>query len=168
MTKPQVTAGHALMSALSGYIYRIPVIGINFRRLAESSLGKRSYQDRQFWNESLEGWASPYLGGTLSIDLRNSITTHLANRLAPGAVSLLDLGCAGASLAVCLGPQFKTYCGVDISDVAIAKAKQQLAGMSNPSTQCELHVSTVQDFQPSQQFDIIVFNEVLYYLSLAE
>jgi 2-polyprenyl-3-methyl-5-hydroxy-6-metoxy-1,4-benzoquinol methylase len=148
-------------------VYRFPFVGIRFRRFLESRLGQRSYQNRTYWNESLKGWASPYLGGTLSIDLRNSITILLARQLAPTATSLLDLGCAGATLALCLGPEFKTYSGVDISDVAISKAREHVAAdKGHLPTQYNLEVAQVQDFQPSRQFDIIVLNEVLYFLSL--
>lgn len=165
----QTLAQHPLISGVTGRIYRIPFIGITFRRFLESRLGKRFYQDRKFWNESLSSWASAYLGGTLSIDIRNSITVLLAKQLAPRATSLLDLGCAGASLALCLGPEFETYWGVDISDVAIAKAKENLSGgKQNSVTKYSLDVAPVQDFRPSRQFDIIVFNEVLHYLSLSQ
>jgi 2-polyprenyl-3-methyl-5-hydroxy-6-metoxy-1,4-benzoquinol methylase len=136
----------------------------------ESRLGKRYYQDATFWNESLTGWASSYVGGTLSIDLRNSITILLAKQLAPAATSMLDLGCAGATLALCLGPEFKTYCGVDISDVVVSKAKELLASspLRNTALHYNLTASPVQDFKPPQPFDLIVFNEVLYYLGLSQ
>jgi 2-polyprenyl-3-methyl-5-hydroxy-6-metoxy-1,4-benzoquinol methylase len=158
-----------LPSRAARCVYRFPFVGIRFRMFLESCLGQRSYQNRTYWNESLNGWASPYLGGTLSIDLRNSITVLLAKALAPPATSLLDLGCAGATLALCLGPEFKTYSGVDISDVAISKARENLAAdKRHLATKYSLETGQVQDFQPSQQFDVIVFNEVLYYLSLEQ
>ena len=156
-----------VFSRVARCVYRFPFVGIRFRRFLESRLGQRPCQNRTYWNESLKGWASLYLGGTLSIDLRNSITILLARRLAPTATSLLDLGCAGATLALCLGPEFKTYSGVDISDVAISKAREHLAAdKGHLATKYNLEVAQVQDFQPSRQFDVIVFNEVLYYLSL--
>jgi len=155
-----------LVSFVAGHVYRVPLIGLAFRRFLERHLGRRFYQNRDFFNQILSSWASPWLGGTLSVDLRNSITLHLAKRLAPKATSVLDLGCAGGTLALHLGPEFETYWGVDISDVAIAKAKENLAAASTAGVQYHLEVSPIEEFQPSRKFDVIVFNEVLHYLSL--
>jgi len=154
------------VSFVAGHVYRVPLIGLAFRRFLERHLGRRFYQNRDFFNQILSSWASPWLGGTLSVDLRNSITLHLAKRLAPKATSVLDLGCAGGTLALHLGPEFETYWGVDISDVAIAKAKENLAAASTAGVQYHLEVSPIEEFQPSRKFDVIVFNEVLHYLSL--
>jgi predicted TPR repeat methyltransferase len=117
----------------------------------------------------LEGWASSYLGGTLSIDLRNSITSLLAKQVVPEAKAVLDLGCAGATLAGHLGSDVDFYCGVDISEVAISKGRENLADSNRASTVThQLEVSTVQDYQPSCRFDVIIFNEVMYYLTLRQ
>lgn len=158
-----------LIAKIARTVYGMPFVGIRVRGIVEKFLGQRNYQDRAYWNESLKGWASSYLGGTLAIDLRNSMTVLLAKQVAPAAKSVLDLGCAGGTLALCLGPEFDTYCGVDISDVAIANAMELLDGPGgNPAITHQLEVSTVQDFQPSRQFDVIIFNEVMYYLPLAQ
>ncbi len=151
------------------FIYAIPHIGVRMYGLVESYRGKRQHQDPAYWNDSLEGWASSYLGGTLSIDLRNSITVLLAKQVMPEAKSVLDLGCAGATLARHLGPEVDFYCGVDISDVAISKGLENLAESNRtPTITHQLEVSAVQDYQPSCQFDVIVFNEVMYYLTLRQ
>lgn len=158
-----------LTSRIMGPLYAMPIVGIRVRCLVESLRGPRDYQDRAYWNESLKGWASSYLGGTLAIDLRNSMTVLLAKQVAPAAKSVLDLGCAGGTLALCLGPEYDTYCGVDISDVAIANAAELFDGPGgNTAITHQLEVSTVQDFQPSRQFDVIIFNEVMYYLPLPQ
>ena len=158
-----------LTARIVGPLYAMPIVGIRVRGLVESFRGQRDYQDRAYWNESLKGWASSYLGGTLAIDLRNTMTVLLAKQVAPTAKSVLDLGCAGGTLAQCLGPEYDTYCGVDISDVAIANAAELLDGPGgNPAITHQLEVSTVQDFQPSRQYDVIIFNEVMYYLPLTQ
>ena len=69
-------------------------------------------------------------------------------------------------MALYLGPEFETYWGVDISDVAIAKARENLAAARTSGIQYHLEVSPIEEFQPSRKFDLIVFNEVLHYLSL--
>jgi len=158
-----------LLSRIVGTLYAMPFVGVRVRGLVESFRGERNYQNRTYWNESLQGWAASYLGGTLAIDLRNSMTVLLAKQVAPAAKSVLDLGCAGGTLALCLGSEYDTYCGVDISDVAIANATELLDGPGgNPAISHQLAVSTVQDFQPPRLFDVIIFNEVMYYLPLTQ
>ena len=149
-TSPKLQpAVNRFVSFVAGHVYRIPLIGLTFRRFLERRLGRRFYQNRDFFNQILSSWASPWLGGTLSVDLRNSITLHLARRLAPRATSVLDLGCAGGTMALYLGPEFETYWGVDISDVAIAKARENLAAARTSGIQYHLEVSPIEEFQPS-------------------
>ena len=155
-------------SSITRGIYRIPFVGFQFRKFLERRLGERDYHQRSYWNESLSGWAASYLGGTFSNELRDSVTVLMARRLAPAATSLLDLGCAGGTLAVNLAPPFKSYHGVDISDVAVAKATGYLSANLRPSLSYELTVSQIQDFKSAKQFDVIVFNEVLYYLPIEQ
>jgi SAM-dependent methyltransferase len=148
--------------------YVVPVFGIATRRFIEAGLGTRFYQGREFWNKSLKSWAANYLGGTLNVELRDSITAMLARQLVPGASSFLDLGCGGGTLALKLGPQVIDYCGVDISDVAIAKATENSKLQDSDRRRFQFFVSEIQLFNPPHDFDVIVFNEVLYYLSLNE
>lgn len=170
MSNPLISPRNKLRRVLSRWfrvVYRVPVLGMQIRRLIESHFSDRSVQERSYWNESLKGWASSYLGGTFANDLRDLVTVLLAKRLAPDATSVLDLGCAGATLALSLGPNIQAYMGVDISDVAIAKAREQLSQHKlNGTTYYQFDVSTIQDFLPDRQYDIIVLNEVLYYLTL--
>jgi 2-polyprenyl-3-methyl-5-hydroxy-6-metoxy-1,4-benzoquinol methylase len=94
------------------------------------------------------------------------ITVGLIRTVIPSASSILDLGCAGGTLALRLDAGFRHYHGVDISDVAIAKAKENLEAARRPHLEHELQVSEIGEFNTSRQFDVIVFNEVLYYLPL--
>lgn len=155
-----------IRSSITHMIYRIPIIGIRFRRCIESMRGKADYQSSAYWNESLQGWAAEYTGGTLQVDLRDSITVVMARHLAPDATSILDLGCGGGTLALALDRKFEIYGGVDISDVAIERARVNLANLGGKSLEIELTVSELEGFETSRSYDVIVFNEVLYYLTL--
>ena len=152
--------------------YLIPFFGTVIRGYVQKIRSKRDhYQDQAYWNESLNGWASTYLGGTFWNDLRNSVTVELAKHVAPSATSILDIGCAGATLALALDSKYSVYYGVDISDIAISKAQETLTASSMSQEidfSFQLSVSTVQDYKPNRKFDVIVFNEVLYYLTLNE
>jgi SAM-dependent methyltransferase len=165
------SAGFSIKSLLSfaaKSLYTVPRIGVHARCLLESSMGRRDYQSAEYWNGGLSGWAASYMGGTLSIDVRNAVTVSLARQLCPGATSILDLGCAGGTLVRCLDRGFETYSGVDISDYAISKAREEAAGAGfPPGLACGFEASSVEAYQPGRQYDVIVFNEVMYYLDLA-
>ena len=120
----------AIMQRISERIYLLPVMGYWFRMFVESFLGGRDYQNADYWDKALEGWASPYLQGTLSIGIRSSITAQLAETIAPHATSLLDLGCAGETLAQRLGPRYNVYWGVDISTLAVSQGKANILEMT--------------------------------------
>lgn len=157
-----------LLSRLARSIYLVPFVGMKVRQIVESRPGQRYYQDPAYWNASLTGWASSYLGGTFANDLRDLATLFMVERRAPAATSFLDLGCAGATMASKLGAKFSAYHGIDISEVAIAKARENVARTSRPGLSCALEVSTLEAFQPPRRFDVIVFNEVLYYVPLRD
>lgn len=158
----------AVLSTAARSLYTIPLLGVRMRGWMESGMGRRDYQSAEYWNGSLAGWAASYMGGTLSIDIRNAVTVSLARQLCPGAKSILDLGCAGGTLARCLDRGFAAYCGVDISDFAVEKARGEIAGKAlSVGLSCDFEASSVETYQPSRTYDVIVFNEVMYYLDLA-
>lgn len=73
--------------------------------------------------------------------------------------SLLDLGCGSGVLRHWLGRLGKIeYVGVDLSKVAIETAKQEWTDGSTAFIAMD-----VATYVPVRKFDIIVFNEVLYY-----
>ncbi|MGF6448123.1 class I SAM-dependent methyltransferase [Paraburkholderia youngii] len=77
------------------------------------------------------------------------------------ATRVLDVGCGAGVLASWLsGASISSYFGVDLSEVAIEQARQ--ANIDG----AEFAVADA--FEPSQVFDVIVFNEMLYYLEEPE
>ena len=139
-----------MRKSLRSLAYRTPV----HRWLG---LGALEDYDKAFWDEKLAGEWKPYLGGTISVEARNAIVLALIRIYAPQAKSLLDMGCASGSLFRTPGGEGFTYTGVDISDVAIRVARQK-------SPAGTFHASSIQDFQPADRYDVIVFGDVLYYL----
>ena len=76
-----------------------------------------------------------------------------------GARSVLDVGCGEGLLAESLARSgIGDYVGVDFSPVAIAKAEEK--GISG----ARFVVGDADTYRPERRFDVIVFNEVLYYL----
>lgn len=72
---------------------------------------------------------------------------------------ILDLGCGFGSLCKYLKEDnFSSLLGVDLSDTAIIKAKKK--GYNNAN----FFVADIQKFETNEKFDIIILNEVIYYL----
>jgi SAM-dependent methyltransferase len=73
--------------------------------------------------------------------------------------SLLDLGCAfGTVLNYFKKEDYSSYVGIDISSNVISKAKKR----NYPNS--EFSSCNIQKFVPKNKFDVIIFNEVIYYL----
>jgi 2-polyprenyl-3-methyl-5-hydroxy-6-metoxy-1,4-benzoquinol methylase len=138
-------------------VYSDGVLG----RMARSvrKLAPKNDFDRACWDKNLAGALSPYMGGTLSIDARNALAVVLLQHHAADARTLLDVGCAGGSLARVLPPQYQRYVGIDISEYAVTEAAKR-----NTRAGCEFHASNLSAYAPTETFDVIVFNEVLYYV----
>jgi 2-polyprenyl-3-methyl-5-hydroxy-6-metoxy-1,4-benzoquinol methylase len=117
---------------------------------------RASNSDPRWWDAQLSGPLAAYLGGTLSIDMRNSATANLIRHHARPNPAVLDIGCAGGTLALAL-PPFTRYVGVDISQVAIEQARKAVQ-----RDRVSFTASKLEDYEPAS-FDVIVFNEVLYY-----
>ena len=108
---------------------------------------------------------STYLGGTINVDGANAMTALMLKFHAIAQPSILDVGCSGGTL-ICALNSFARYSGVDVSSVAISAAKQMASdGFSDRLDQIDFQAADLQQFNPSSTFDVIIFNEVLYYLN---
>jgi 2-polyprenyl-3-methyl-5-hydroxy-6-metoxy-1,4-benzoquinol methylase len=145
--------------------YGAPLVGPLIRRGVEKIRREPEHEKPEYWDQALASWASPYLGGTIQIDTRNAVTAALIRHIAPHAQSILDIGCAGGTLAFSV-ERCRRYFGVDISHVAISEARKSIASRKDGPTEMDFAVSGLEAFQTTEKFDIIVFNEVLYYLKL--
>lgn len=115
--------------------------------------------DREYWNGKLSGDYKPWLGNTISVETRNSIVTSLIARLAPNAGRVLDVGCASGSLFRALGKPDLFYVGVDISDYAVNEGRRL-------SPEAEFFAEPLEKFSTEDVFDVVILNEVLYFLSV--
>lgn len=74
---------------------------------------------------------------------------------------LLDLGCGeGLILDYMTNKDYLFYCGVDISNVAINCAKKRKISKSK----IIFFNTKIENFYTPIKFDVIIFNEILYYL----
>lgn len=84
----------------------------------------------------------------------------LASYAVRGSAHVLDLGCGVGLLRAHLPEStVLSYTGVDFSASAIERARAQNARRS------EFVVASIDEWEPTRPYDVIVFNEVLYYLS---
>lgn len=101
-------------------------------------------------------WA--YLGELPEL-ARFSVLAGYLRHFKPGG-AILDVGCGDGVLASRLhASDYRRYVGVDLSAAAIQKATQ--AAVPNASWTAE----DAQRYAPTERFDAIVFNEVLYYFA---
>lgn len=119
-------------------------------------------ENARYWDDMLSGttW-KPYLGDTFSIDARNAIISTIVKHHAAERPAVLDLGCAGGTIALAL-PPFEQYLGVDVSAYAT-----NLAGKNIVKPNVSFATADLRTFEiVKNAWGAIIFGEVLYYLQV--
>ena len=117
-------------------------------------LGGRELLDTEY-----RGGNWDYLAEDLELP-RFSVVAGYCVRHAEGG-RILEIGCGEGLLPERIGTsRYARYVGVDISSVAIERAKAK----RHPNA--KFVAEDASDFDPDAQFDLIVFNEVLEYAHL--
>jgi len=124
----------------------------------------RSHFDQRNRSPTAETWDAEYAAGKweyangLPEAGRYSILAGYIAQLRPGG-SVLDVGCGeGILLRRLPDSAYSRYLGIDLSQTALAAA---------PAAQDDRNAFLAVDcesYSPQGNFDVIVFNEVLYYL----
>lgn len=87
------------------------------------------------------------------------VSRCVAEAIRPGG-TVLDVGCGPGTLLPYLWPlPYVCYVGIDHSSVAIRQARAACVDL-----RAKFVVSDVRTYEPSKPCDVVVFNEVLYYL----
>lgn len=114
---------------------------------------------------SQEDWEKEYREGDwdflrgLDELARYSVIAGFLHRLRPGG-SILDVGCGEAVLLEELLPYGASrYVGLDVSEVAIERCAAR--NFENAS----FVAAAAESYEPEERFDVIVFNECLYYFN---
>lgn len=98
---------------------------------------------------------------------RIGIAAGYAARLAAGG-AVLDAGAGAAVLAPLLsGPNApRRYAAFDLSQTAVARGEEKLRNLSNGPAEAEIRQASVENYEPEENaFDLIVFNEVLFFVA---
>jgi len=114
--------------------------------------------------QSSEDWDREFAAGSWSFLEETAQSAHhgviAAYALALAPSSILDVGCGQGMLAEHLKTvPYRYYLGIDYSPVAVDKAVQRHA-----DARTGFLASDARRFQADRAFDLIVFNESLYYL----
>ena len=102
------------------------------------------------------------LGDTITMDQTAATVANLIRYRLPEYPKVLDVGCAGGTLAGELPPSVH-YLGIDASENAIGAARSLWGG-----DDILFEARDIREFDPVGDWDAIVFSEVLSYLATHE
>lgn len=122
-----------------------------------------NFSRKLFWFRKRLGWNHKYFVGKWNyIDRETSRYLKIVEFIKETNIEkpkILDLGCGFGSLRKNIQVEdFSHFLGIDLSDTAIYQAKKK----NYEKTQ--FLVSDIQRYSSNEKYDVIVFNEVIYYL----
>jgi SAM-dependent methyltransferase len=112
-------------------------------------------------------WDREYSSGTWSFNDKtaNDCVYPYLEEYARGG-SILDLGCGSGNTAnELISSAYGSYLGVDISDIALDKARRRSGASGRSSKNRFLHADFLK-YRPEQTFDVILLRESLYHVPL--
>jgi 2-polyprenyl-6-hydroxyphenyl methylase/3-demethylubiquinone-9 3-methyltransferase len=108
------------------------------------------------WEAQYAAGAWDYLGDLKELG-RYSVVAGYIRFLKPGG-AVLNVGCGAGTLLGGLDESaYSRFVGIDISETAIRKASSRSSGKA------AFVCADAETYQPGESFDVIVFNETLYY-----
>jgi 2-polyprenyl-3-methyl-5-hydroxy-6-metoxy-1,4-benzoquinol methylase len=110
-----------------------------------------------YWDERFENVYCKVLENASEMG-RHGVIAEIINRTVSKG-SILDAGCGTGILSELIDLQRFQYLGIDISEVALS-----LANEKRKKQNVTFQLSSIENFDPQYHFDVIIFNEVLYYL----
>ena len=110
---------------------------------------------KETWNKQFLAGSWSHLDSAPIEKTRHALIALYASHYFPEG-KMLDVGCGLGTLRDFLGgPQQSSYVGLDVSDVAIATARAKAGNFI---------CGDASAFTTTENFQVIVFNEVLYYV----
>ncbi len=91
---------------------------------------------------------------------RFSVLAGYVQFMKPNNPAILEIGCGEGVLAQRIGGQhYGSFLGTDVADAAIERASSRFG-----DDKTSFEAVDMNDFESDQTFDIIIFNEAIYYL----
>ena len=121
-----------------------------------------------FWKNDGGRWDRSYAAGhwdfldSLQQCPRHYVIAGMLRALGADASRVLDVGCGTGALVPHLPGNVSRYVGIDISSEAIRLCREKHADGAHRS----FEASAFEGFECRETFQVIVFNEMLYYLPL--
>jgi SAM-dependent methyltransferase len=153
---------HRPKSILRHYARRVAFAIPSLRRAFERPTPPPAAMGARWDRELSETVSSTYLGGTITVDMTAAAIATLIRYRAPPRPSIVDIGCGGGELAR-LFPD-STYIGFDVSRHAIELARRN-SNKNSRFQAADLREVSKLDLEP---YDVLVFSEVLYYVTVEE
>jgi SAM-dependent methyltransferase len=139
-----------------GIVRRVALYAHGFLKRYGPSNMKKIFWDREFasghWNfiDNTEG---------------DPVYIHLEKYVGHG--SILDLGCGPGNTATELASPYSNYVGVDISEVALEKARKKTAETGRTARN-RFACADFLSFDPGQKFEVILFRESMYHIPIGK
>jgi SAM-dependent methyltransferase len=115
-------------------------------------------KDVEYWDKSYQAGEWDYLFSPEELGHHLILLGYIVYVCRPRRV--LDAGCgAGRLLELLLPYRIDRYVGFDISTEAIERCHRLIGDRPN----IELQVAEFDSFSPAEEFDVVVFNESIYY-----
>ena len=148
-----------MMQVIDGFMHSINLAGEvrNILRGVLQAYGTSNVK-RHLWNREFSRGRWDCLDRTPG----DCVYPYLEKYAANG--SMLDLGCGSGSSGNELDQtKYRLYTGVDVSDVAIAKARRRTEENGRTAQNCYLQ-SDIFSYVPTQQYHVILFRDSIYYI----
>jgi len=117
---------------------------------------------QRVWDSEYKTGRWTYQRGGQNNESREPVYGFLEKYGAGG--SILDLGCGSGMTALEMRNNFREYLGVDISEIAVGKARVELCKEIDRAHKTRFFASDISSFQPDRKFSVILFRESIYYV----
>jgi len=117
-----------------------------------------NFAKRRLWNHEFSSGRWDFLDRTPDERIQSKLEKFARHG------NILDLGCGSGTASLDLAPAaYSIYTGIDISDIAVRKAKEraQEAGRADRN---EYYQSDIVTYVPARKYQVIIFGDSIYYI----
>jgi SAM-dependent methyltransferase len=117
---------------------------------------------KRVWDAEYSSGKWSYNGNASVGEKRDSIYDFLRKYGTDG--NILDLGCGNGMTSLEMSNCFLYYLGVDVSAIAIEKARSAVASRQDRADKVFFTVGDIARFTPAKPYSVILFRESIYYI----